>query len=272
MITKQAVLDNFVKVSTPLEGVVPTMYLDNRGLVTVAMGDLIDPVQLGWDYKWRRADASLASQSEYIAEWNIIKSHRELAQQGWKAAAALCKLHLDQDAIAAVVSQKLAGNEHELIRRVPNFADHCADAQLMLHSWAWAVGPDAYYPRMLKAFAAKDYASAGNQCDINPKVGTILLRNSMNRQLLLNAARVEREGMDPNVLLYPNYPADSGDHSVTMLQHALSLIGFNITQDGIMGPRTEAAIRSFQASRKIKVDGIAGPETWDAIQTALRYR
>nr|WP_245891586.1 peptidoglycan-binding domain-containing protein [Planifilum fimeticola] len=32
--------------------------------------------------------------------------------------------------------------------------------------------------------------------------------------------------------------------------------------DGIFGPRTEAAVRSFQKKVGIAVDGIVGPVTW----------
>ena len=53
-------------------------------------------------------------------------------------------------------------------------------------------------------------------------------------------------------------------------QKALQLLGHDPgTVDGKNGPKTERAVRSFQASVTIKIDGIIGPETRQALQSAL---
>lgn len=41
--------------------------------------------------------------------------------------------------------------------------------------------------------------------------------------------------------------------------------GYDIAIDGIFGPGTESAVRSFQSSRNLTVDGIVGPQTWRAL-------
>lgn len=292
---RTAVKDYFVKFSQPFEGIVNTPYLDKRGLVTVGMGDLIDPVNLGWDLPWLRADGSRATQSDFIGEWNTIKGldgtngKPDAAREGWVTAARYAKLHLSDADVQALVSAKLESDAAVLRKRVRNYDYMCCDAQLFLHSWAWAVGPQANYNRMLKLLGDNKYYDAIAECDINPKVGTIITRNSANHQLLMNAQRVYVRStqyapdnpmyLDPDKLMYPGLDGSSQepsvrdyDHGVTTLQHSLALLGWDIAQDGIMGPKTLAAVKAFQSSRKLTVDGIVGPLTWAAIQQALRFR
>jgi peptidoglycan hydrolase-like protein with peptidoglycan-binding domain len=56
--------------------------------------------------------------------------------------------------------------------------------------------------------------------------------------------------------------SESKGRQVELLQQALG-----ISVDGIYGPETEEAVRSFQASRGLTVDGIAGPETSAALRS-----
>jgi hypothetical protein len=57
-----------------------------------------------------------------------------------------------------------------------------------------------------------------------------------------------------------------GDH-VRLLQETLNnAIGAGLDVDGIFGPLTEAAVRSFQGVHARPVDGIVGPITWAALE------
>lgn len=42
-------------------------------------------------------------------------------------------------------------------------------------------------------------------------------------------------------------------------------LGQKLKEDGIFGPKTDAAVRAFQQMKSLKVDGIVGPKTWSAL-------
>lgn len=54
------------------------------------------------------------------------------------------------------------------------------------------------------------------------------------------------------------------------VQNALERLGFDPGKiDGKNGPNTQKAVREFQASASIAIDGIVGPETRKALVDAL---
>lgn len=59
--------------------------------------------------------------------------------------------------------------------------------------------------------------------------------------------------------------------SVTEVQHALNQLGATppLEVDGVAGPKTIAAVKSFQKQAGITVDGIVGPETDAALEHAM---
>ena len=52
---------------------------------------------------------------------------------------------------------------------------------------------------------------------------------------------------------------------VRMLQGLLIAWGYNLSVDGVFGPKTDAAVRSFQSKYAKPVDGIVGKLTWNAL-------
>ena len=69
---------------------------------------------------------------------------------------------------------------------------------------------------------------------------------------------------------WPLTSRDAKEHPVPALQFLLCARGHPVVVDGIFGPRTGEAVRTFQRSRNLAADGIAGPLTWRALVMTLR--
>ena len=52
---------------------------------------------------------------------------------------------------------------------------------------------------------------------------------------------------------------------VTAVQYLLRAEGYALTADGTFGPQTKLAVKSFQGTKGLAVDGIVGPNTWQAL-------
>jgi peptidoglycan hydrolase-like protein with peptidoglycan-binding domain len=57
---------------------------------------------------------------------------------------------------------------------------------------------------------------------------------------------------------------------VRSLQYLLRARGFAVTVDGAFGARTDRAVRAFQRSRGLAVDGVVGRSTWTALLVTVR--
>lgn len=53
--------------------------------------------------------------------------------------------------------------------------------------------------------------------------------------------------------------------AVSKLQTILNENGYSLAVDGIFGEKTQAAVRDYQKRYNLKLDGIAGPETWGSL-------
>jgi peptidoglycan hydrolase-like protein with peptidoglycan-binding domain len=73
-----------------------------------------------------------------------------------------------------------------------------------------------------------------------------------------------------NVLPFPLVERGDRNHPVKTLQYLLRERGQHVAVDGIFGPMTEAAVRTFQQLRHLVVDGIVGPQTWGALILTVR--
>jgi N-acetyl-anhydromuramyl-L-alanine amidase AmpD len=62
---------------------------------------------------------------------------------------------------------------------------------------------------------------------------------------------------------------DSGER-VRTVQYLLRQRGYSLTVDGVFGTATDTAVRSFQTSQGLAVDGLVGSETWPKLIVTVR--
>jgi GH24 family phage-related lysozyme (muramidase) len=201
-----SVLQAFEPFSTKFEGFLPYMYLDIKGLVTTGMGNLIDPIGEALRLPWKRPDGSLASQDEIRAAWNAVKARTDLAPKFGQAFAGVTTLRLDKEGIEQLIARRLKENEDYLRTKFPGYGTWPADAQLGLHSMAWAMGPGFKFPAFEAAVNREppDFHAAAAASHMNDAGNPGLTsRNKANFELFTNAARVLEQGGDPSTLYWP---------------------------------------------------------------------
>ncbi len=179
----------FLPFTKPLEGVCPWMYLDVKGLVTTAIGDLIDTPDEALSLPWLRSDGSPATRREIAGEWSYVKSRQDMRLGGGGAFAAVTYLRLDDDGVAQVVGRTLDRMDHQLATRFPEYEDWPWQAQLATLSMAWACGAAFHFPHLEAALLAQDFARASAECTIREEGNPgVIPRNRGNRALYLEAA------------------------------------------------------------------------------------
>ena len=241
---RPVVREAFVAFTSPLEGVVPWMYLDVKGLVTVAIGNLIDPIQYALDLPFAHPDGRAATREEIHVAWLAVKGHKELAQQGHRPAARVSDLRLTPEGIEQVVGRALAGFDAQLGGRFDDWASLPADAQLATLAMAWACGAGFHFPGLVAALRAGDFLTAALSCTINETGNAgVRPRNVAMRQLYLLAA-IGTDG--PDALHWP-----AAEH-VQAFQRAQWL-----TADGLVGPLTVKAARHALGDppEPVRIDG-----------------
>lgn len=203
MTLRQSVRDAFVSFSEPLEGVVYHMYLDVLGYPTTGMGHLLPDWQSACACPWSIGEVP-ATFAQIRTDYDTMQAQRQAGRFGnaWghRRYENMTRVRLDRVGVEQMVQTKLTSNHTILRRRCPDIDTWPAPAQLFIHSWAWAVGPNARYPRMIAHMNKRSWLDAANEAKINPNVGTIIVRNARNRQLLISASEVECRHGDPEEL------------------------------------------------------------------------
>lgn len=195
------VREGWVAFNAPLEGVVPWMYLDVRGLVTTAIGVLIDPIEMAIYLPWRRQDGTSATRAEIEADWCRIKGRQGLARKGHRAAELVAQLRLSPEGVEQATLERLDLMARDLVERFPALPSWPWQAQMATLSLAWAVGTalPRGWPRLTAALREEDWIEASRECEIRSEGNPgVVPRNEQNRLLYLEAAS-ERETVPPVV-------------------------------------------------------------------------
>jgi GH24 family phage-related lysozyme (muramidase) len=214
-----SVQSTFRVFNTTFEGCISYMYLDIKGLVTVAVGNLVDPVELAQALPFRfkskpgvAAPGSPANPDQVASEWKTLKNNSSLAIKGHEACEPITQLELNDDSIDSLILDRLTRNESFLKRQqwFQGFDSWPADAQLGLLSMAWAMGPagPGQFPHFRTACQNLDFNAAAAECKMNEAGNAGLVpRNRANATLFSNAAIV-RAGEAPGGLQRSNlyYP------------------------------------------------------------------
>ncbi|GER87900.1 hypothetical protein KDW_20620 [Dictyobacter vulcani] len=80
--------------------------------------------------------------------------------------------------------------------------------------------------------------------------------------LILSSVMLVMQPAIAQAASWPAYSRGSNGENVRSLQYMLRQHGYNIAADGDFGPNTESAVRSFQSSHGLGVDGVVGSQTW----------
>jgi hypothetical protein len=96
----------------------------------------------------------------------------------------------------------------------------------------------------------------------------------MNRDFSETPSNIFEEEWDEYEWSDMNRKTESRQHNkeeVRRVKQALNrAMGLRLKVDGVMGPQTRSAIRSFQRSKRLPVDGNVGPDTKRALIAAAR--
>ena len=209
------VLDAFWDLTVAWEGgYINWMFPDIKGLVSTGFGLLLDPVAMALTLPWRRADGGLATRDEIVADFARVKAHPDAARLGHKSVERVAQLRLTKEDLRKAYEAKVRHNESVLRSYFADAYDEWpADAELGVHSMAWACGPAFaspsagrnHWPKLTAALRALDFETAAIECFMDEEAANpgIRPRNKGNRIMFRNALASHRAHLDPDVLFYP---------------------------------------------------------------------
>jgi len=193
------------------EGKVNFMYLDVKGLVTIGIGNLIDPLNMALKYEFSpKGGSGVASSGEVTSEWQTVKARKDLINGGSPAFNSITRLQLSDRGITDMVNDSAKAIENYIKTNASartfyaDFDNWPADAQLGFMGVAWGgiPLPQFGWHEFPKACQNADWDKAAAECKINSPLA--MGRNDAHKLMFMNAAAVKSNGDPISVLCWPN--------------------------------------------------------------------
>lgn len=203
MIARPSVIATAPTFQERFEGFTQYPYADVKGLITVGVGCLIDPLTDDvTGLPWAIADVPV-DKSEVAIQWSKLKQSG-LAGRTAGYQSQFTTIRLSHAAVNDLFDSRMAHFDAFVARRFAWYATAPGDAQLGVLSMAWAMGPAFAFPRWEAYCETGDWSGAATECRIdttgNPGVAA---RNSANVVLFGNAASVVKNGWDVEAVHWP---------------------------------------------------------------------
>lgn len=216
--------------SEQLEGRTRNPYADVKGLVTVSVGCLIEPIELALKLPWE-IDGRAATEAEIRADWNTVNElPTKWGDKPWtaKRQEPYTRIRLSDAGVDQLMAKRLDANIAYLKTRLfTEWDTYPADAQLaiMLTAWALGAGFDKTKPprhALVAAIRSRDWLAAKVHAHIDTAGNAgVLERNRAIELCFDNATTSEERGLDPAWLWWPRAcPRES-----TLREEAVKALG-----------------------------------------------
>ena len=149
------------------EGSISHMYLDTRGLVTVAVGQLLSTVEAAQELGFVERDTRMSATVTQIAQ-----DYESVKQQSDGRVASFYRqfteLDLPRAAINELLDRRIDGFEAGLRRDFPDYDGYPEKARLGLMDMAFNLGNAGLvrkFPTFTRAARAEDWATCAKECN-----------------------------------------------------------------------------------------------------------
>jgi len=187
-----AYLDDSLAQLEIFEGIVPWMYLDTRGYVTVGVGELIATATRAQSLSFVDANNQPATADTILAEYDRVSALPPAKMAGFYRSPT--SPILPHTTIDTLLMQHLTFFDGQLNQQFANYSTFPDPAKLGLLDMIYNLGVTGLfkgYPSFMGYVQNKDWSNAAKQCHRN---GPSLARNNWTNQQFLLAATATANG------------------------------------------------------------------------------